>query len=390
MGTRLAALSAAFAAAPSVAQISLAAGGSAAGSSSARSLAEIIPERYTAKAFCADDQGYNATAEEEYWLRKWPEFCSSSSSIHSVKWLPHFLDEQGGLNICIRLQFSELHVSSEEEVEEIRSFTEEMVYWWQHALMDTEDWKYKGRLPVKVFGVAMTPNVTIGNSSLDIYVNDEAKCPDACSRFVVEREKYARAPNYSACDQPGEHFDIEIWTGDMGVNASSSGGDWGVRIPWSVFEPEVRGKTQPNVTLHELGHTAGLPDFDEWTALKRPDSIFWESQSPTVFDCMMMRSLWVQHELNPHIVQRLGCESGFKNALATHGCKACALCICEWNGSVPCASYCADTSLLIPTTTPSTTLRKGFVRDEFTALISAADTFAAGSLIALLIASLSW
>ena len=230
-------------------------------------------------------------AEIEYlnhWLDEQEEFVAS------LKWLPHYIHEQGELGICLRFEFENEQTVDGDMIEDLRNKIEERVWEWQRGLIGEENWIHDTVTPVRLFGIGVTPQVTLFNApDVPVYENESAECPNECFRFTF---KYDEAPTYADCEHPSlSHFDFNIWYSDFPFGAAGHGGDWGTRLDWELMLEEVYDDT-PTVTDHELGHVAGLPDVYNYpftlNGFDRPDAIMSTDETLQPFDYLMLRKVW--------------------------------------------------------------------------------------------------
>lgn len=223
-----------------------------------------------------------------YWMAEQEEFVSS------LKWLPHYIHEQGELGICLRFEFENEQTVDGDMIESLRNKIEERVWEWQRGLIGEANWIHDTVTPVRLFGIAVTPQVTLFNApEVPVYENENAECPNECFRFTF---KYEEAPTYAECEHPSmSHFDFNIWYSDFSFGAAGHGGDWGTRLDWELMLDEVYDDT-PTVTDHELGHVAGLPDVYNYpytlNGFDRPDAIMSTNEDFQPFDYLMLRKVW--------------------------------------------------------------------------------------------------
>lgn len=232
------------------------------------------------------------SAADQHYLDLWME--QDQGFVSSLRWLPHFIYEQGYVSICIRLEMREAIQLDGGDIEGIRRMIEDGVHTWQRGLVGYGTWPDIPLAEVKLFGVAHTDVVELMNPpDVPLYVNAEAKCPDECSRFHHRDEA---DPDYADCPrQDVDHFDFTSWYSDFDFGAAGHGGDWGTRLSWAVYQDEVE-TGQRRVTYHELGHVAGLPDMylypDRDEGHRRPRAIMATDGNIRVFDYIMLRQLW--------------------------------------------------------------------------------------------------
>lgn len=224
-----------------------------------------------------------------YWLEQDQDFVAS------LKWLPHFIHEQGELGICMKFDFENEQTVDGDLVESIRSKVEERIWEWQKGLVGQPNWIRDSRTPVYVFGIGVTPSVQQQNLPEDIlvYENESADCPAVCSRFTY---KHDTAPTYDECEHPTmSHFDFAIWYSDYSFGAAGHGGDWGTRLDWLLFLDELSSSVL-RVTDHELGHVAGLPDIYTYPLTVNgydvPDTLMGYVDTIQNFDYLMIRKVW--------------------------------------------------------------------------------------------------
>lgn len=227
------------------------------------------------------------------YIDHWLDGPGGAEFVSSLRWLPHFLHEQGSLSICLRLELEGDWTVDGSQVEAIRQQIEDSVWAWQRGLIGEPNWVRDQRVPVHLFGIATTPSVVLADPpDVPVYTNDSAACPDACSRFVYRAED---APTYPDCTHPTRsHFDVNIWYSDFSFGAAGHGGDWGTRLDWELFLDELEGV--PTVTEHELGHVAGLPDVYNYPGTldghERPEAIMVYADTIQDFDYLMLREAW--------------------------------------------------------------------------------------------------
>ena len=226
------------------------------------------------------------------YLNSWME--QQEDFVASLKWLPHFIHEQGELGICLRLEFEGEQAVDGALVEAIRAKIEERVWQWQRGLVGEEHWVRNERTPVRLFGVAATPQAQLTEMpDVPVYINDAAECPFDCFRFNLRDQE---APLFEDCTHPTmSHFDFQIWYSDFSFGAAGHGGDWGTRLDWNLFLQELTSDT-PTVTDHELGHVAGLPDLYTFPLTldghERPSAIMATDGAIRDFDYVMLRKVW--------------------------------------------------------------------------------------------------
>ena len=246
---------------------------------------EVDPTGLTPLAL--EESPADAHYRQMWWTRE-GEFVTS------LKWLPHFIYEQGYVSTCVRLEMRRERTLTGEDVEDIRRMIEDGVQAWQLGLVGEENWPDIPLAEVRLFGVAHTDAVElIDPPDVPIYVNAEAKCPDSCSRF---HQKHVAEPDYSACPrQDLDHFDFTSWYSDFDFGAAGHGGDWGTRLNWVVHLDELNGRNQ-RVTIHEIGHIAGLPDIYGYpqrdAGHRRPVGIMATANEIHDFDYLMLRRVW--------------------------------------------------------------------------------------------------
>ena len=205
----------------------------------------------------------------DYWLDLDRDFVAS------LKWLPHYIYEQGELGVCLKLDFQSPQTVTGDQIEAIREKIEERVWQWQRGLIGEPNWVHDTRTPVYLFGIGATEMVQLEEApDVPVYVNEGADCPGDCFRFTF---KHDPNPLYADCNHPTmSHFDFNIWYSDYGFGAAGHGGDWGTRLDWALFLNELVSE-YPTVTDHELGHVAGLPDVYNYPmtldSLPRPPAI---------------------------------------------------------------------------------------------------------------------
>jgi len=232
------------------------------------------------------------TPADEHYLSLWIDREGDFAA--SLRWLPHFIYEQEYVSICIRLDMRAPRQFSAADIEEIRQLIEDGVHVWQRGLVGEPNWPDFPLVPVHLFGVAHTESVTLlDDLDVPIFVNDEAKCPDECSRF---HHRDQDTPDYSDCPrQDLDHFDFTSWYSDFDFGAAGHGGDWGTRLAWNVFQDELR-TGQRRVSYHEIGHVAGLPDMYTYPFRdndhRRPRAIMATSDRMESFDYLLIRQLW--------------------------------------------------------------------------------------------------
>lgn len=224
----------------------------------------------------------------DYWMDQDQDFVAS------LKWLPHYIYEQGELGICLKLDFQSPQTVTGDQVEAIRAKIEERVWQWQRGLIGQPHWTHDTRTPVQLFGIGATEMVQLeGAPDIPVYVNEGADCPGDCFRFTY---KHDANPLYADCTHSTmSHFDFNIWYSDYGFGAAGHGGDWGTRLDWELFLNELVSDL-PTVTDHELGHVAGLPDVYNYPmtldSQPRPPAIMATDPGFQNFDYLMLRKVW--------------------------------------------------------------------------------------------------
>ena len=256
--------------------------------------AMIVPP---ADAALADAAGPTAldievSPADDHYRELW--WSRDADFVTSLKWLPHFIYEQGDVATCIRLEMRTPRELTGADIEDIRRMIEEGVQAWQRGLVGEPNWPDIPLADVHIFGIAHTDVVQLVDPpDVPIYVNAEAKCPDSCSRF---HQRLAEPPDYSQCPrQDIDHFDFTSWYSDFDFGAAGHGGDWGTRLAWGVHLDERDGRHQ-RVTDHEIGHIAGLPDIYNYPRRdgghQRPVGIMAEDVQIRDFDYLMLRRVW--------------------------------------------------------------------------------------------------
>ena len=224
----------------------------------------------------------------DHWLDQDQDFVAS------LKWLPHYIYEQGELGICLKLDFQSPQTVTGDQIEAIRAKIEERVWQWQRGLIGQPNWTHDTITPVYLFGIGATDMVQLDAApDVPVYVNEGADCPGDCFRFTY---KHDTNPLYADCTHPTmSHFDFNIWYSDYGFGAAGHGGDWGTRLDWGLFLNELVSDF-PTVTDHELGHVAGLPDVYNYPmtldSQPRPPAIMATDPGFQNFDYLMLRKVW--------------------------------------------------------------------------------------------------
>ena len=186
-------------------------------------------------------------AQTEY-INHWLAQDHGEEFVSSLKWLPHFVHEQGELGVCLRLEFREPKRVPGWRIEEIRSMIAERIWLWQKGLIGQPHWIHDTPAPVKLFGIGATEQVELVDPpDVPVYRNENAECPSSCFRFTYKHE---RAPDYADCEHPSmTHFDFNIWYSDFDIGAAGHGGDWGTRLPWRLFLEELRSPGPKPLTI---------------------------------------------------------------------------------------------------------------------------------------------
>lgn len=249
----------------------------------------------------------------DYWLK------SVKENVTEEQWLPHYIDTQGYISLCLRLDFTEQRVVTGQEISDALAFFTTSARDLQAGLIGETHFSWTRPVKVGLFGIAHTSNVTFEgltpeqNATIK-FQNAEARCPASCSRFlnkktVKDLKIEGRSHDFASCkekrsnpDFPVNQYDLNLWFSDYSFGESSTsvaaGGAWGVRLLWA-------NRNSASLYYHLVGRAAGLPNGEnwpvwlEWWAI-RPWTIMASTYHYPLttssefydFDIMMLRRLW--------------------------------------------------------------------------------------------------
>lgn len=258
---------------------------------------DVSPVAFSPRAIAP---GPNENTYIQYWFRG-----NTKLWVNSRLWLPHFINEQGYVSVCLRFDLRKPTTIRGSDIEKYVAMLTKAVGQWQEALVGEKDFQRTIPAKVYVFGIGMTDNVTLSNlspaqKSLPKWTNSWAKCPTECSRndnrdTVMKLQKKQKSYTYPDCKATGEasfvnHFDVVQWYSDFNFGSYGRGSDWGVRLSWNARNH------QPPLN-HEVGHTAGMPDVyafpQGWNGALKPRSVMLKAMDRlSTFDVLMARTIW--------------------------------------------------------------------------------------------------
>lgn len=249
----------------------------------------------------------------DYWLK------TVQANVTEEQWLPHFIDTQGYISLCLRLDFQEKTVVTGQDISDTLAFLTASARDLQQALIGEEHFSWTRPVKIGLFGIAHTSNVefqelTAEQNATLKFQNAEARCPETCSRFmskktVKELKIEGKNHDFASCkekrsnpDFPVNQYDLNLWYSDYkwgeGNTSVAAGGAWGLRMLWE-------NRNSASLYYHLVGRTAGLANAEdwplwlEWWAI-RPWTIMastwhypgYSSSEFYDFDVMMLRHLW--------------------------------------------------------------------------------------------------